>query len=46
MSEQRAGRKLTEPEVNDLKARAVVIVMPPEDAAKLREQHSQREITK
>ena len=46
MSEQRAGRKLTEPEVNDLKARAVVIVMPPEDAAKLRKQRSQREITK
>ncbi|WP_395748749.1 acyl carrier protein [Prosthecobacter sp.] len=46
MSEQRAGRKLTETEVADLKARAAVIVMPPEDAAKLRKQRSQPEITK
>lgn len=46
MSEQSAGRKLTATEVADLKARAAVIVMPPEDAAKLKKQRSQREITK
>ena len=46
MSEQRAGRKLPETEMADLKARAAVIVMPHKDAAKLEKQRSQREITK
>jgi len=45
-SEQKAGRKLTSDEQAELKAKAVVVAVTPEDAEKLRQKRPERQRTK
>jgi len=45
-SEQKAGRKLTPDEQAGLKAKAVVVAMPPEEAEKLRQKRLERQTSK
>jgi hypothetical protein len=45
-SEQKAGRKLTSDEQAELKAKAVVIAMAPQDAEKLRQKRLERQRSK